>query len=166
MIDGEDDDAHGPWPALAPLFISPLPSTLPLNPKFRSRRRAEAPEPSAPPKSPCSLTEAEMDTSVPSPFVNGETLKMFVGRRVRTVVQVQRNESGVLAVQSTDGHQLTIRGAPDAPEAPHYIEVMGIPDSNQSIRAESWTDFGENFDIVPFNGLCKLANDKYKYLFL
>jgi replication factor A3 len=91
---------------------------------------------------------AEMDTSAPSPFVNGETLKMFVGRRVRTVVQVQRNESGVLVVQSTDGHQLTIRGAPDAPEAPHYIEVIGIPDSNQSIRAESWTDFGENFGEI------------------
>jgi hypothetical protein len=73
---------------------------------------------------------------------------MFVGRRVRTVVQVQRNESGVLAVQSTDGHQLTIRGAPGAPETPHYIEVMGIPDSNQSIRAESWTDFGENFGEI------------------
>ncbi|CAM0880716.1 unnamed protein product [Alopecurus aequalis] len=107
-----------------------------------------------------------MDTSVPSPFVNGETLKMFVGRRVRTVVQVQRNESGVLVVQSTDGHQLTIKGAHDAPESPHYMEVIGIPDSNQSIRAESWTDFGENFDVVPFNGLCKLASDKYKYLFL
>lgn len=69
-------------------------------------------------------------------------------------------------MQSTDGLQLTIRGAPDAPEAPHYIEVTGIPESNQSIRAESWTDFGENFDAVPFNGLCKIVSDKYKYVFL
>ncbi|KQK03634.1 replication protein A 14 kDa subunit [Brachypodium distachyon] len=107
-----------------------------------------------------------MDTSSPSPFVNGETLKIFVGRRVRTVVQVQRNEGGVLVGQSTDGHQLTIRGATDAPESPHYMEVIGIADSNQSIRAEVCTDFGENFDAGVFNGLCKLANETFKPLFL
>ena len=107
-----------------------------------------------------------MDTSAPSPFVNGETLKMFPGRRVRTVVQVQHNEGGVLLGLSTDGHQLTIRGATGAPEPPHYIEVIGIADSSLSIRAESCTDFGENFDGVAFNGLCKLVNDKYNYLFL
>lgn len=46
------------------------------------------------------------------------------------------NEGGVLFVQCTDGPQLTIKGAPDAPESPHYMEVIGIPDSNQSIGAE------------------------------
>ena len=91
---------------------------------------------------------AEMDTSAPSPFVNGETLKTFLGRRVRTVVQVQHNEGGVLLGLSTDGHQLTIRGASGAPEPPHYIEVIGIADSSLSIRAESCTDFGENFGEI------------------
>lgn len=107
----------------------------------------------------------EMDTSGPSAFVNGEILNMFVGRRVRTVVQVQRDEGGVLVGQSTDGHQLTIRGALGAP-ASHYMEVIGIADSNQSIRAEVCTDFGENFDPVAFNGLCRLANGQLKNLFL
>lgn len=91
---------------------------------------------------------AEMDTSAPSPFVNGETLKTFVGRRVRTVVQVQHIDGGALGGLSTDGHQLTVKGAVGAPEPPHYMEVIGIADSNLSIRAESWTDFGENFGEI------------------
>ncbi|KAL6626504.1 hypothetical protein ACP70R_030230 [Stipagrostis hirtigluma subsp. patula] len=106
-----------------------------------------------------------MDTSSPSAFVNGETLKMFVGRRVRTVVQVQGFEGGMLVGQSTDGHRLTIKGAMDVPVS-HFMEVCGIAESNQSIHADVCTDFGTNFDPVPFNGLCKLANDKFKHLFL
>ena len=56
-----------------------------------------------------------MDTSSPAALVNAEILNMFVGRRVRTVVQIQRNEGGVLVGQSTDGHQLSIQSAMDVP---------------------------------------------------
>ena len=87
---------------------------------------------------------AEMDTSGPAAFVNGEILKMFVGRRVRTVVQAQREEGGVLFGQSTEWHQLTIIGASGAPMS-HYVEIIGIAEPNQAIRAEVCTDFGENF---------------------
>ncbi|KAL5226965.1 hypothetical protein ABZP36_015230 [Zizania latifolia] len=106
-----------------------------------------------------------MDTSSPSAFVNGEILKRFVGRRVRTVIQIQRDEAGLLVGQSTDGHQLTIKGASGAPTS-HYVEVIGIAENNQTINAEVWTDFGENFDPAPFNGLCKLANGQMRDLFL
>ncbi|CAN6317576.1 unnamed protein product, partial [Urochloa humidicola] len=107
---------------------------------------------------------SDMDASGNPAFANGEILNTLVGRRVRTVVQVQRNDGGVLVGQSTDGHQLTIRGAMDVPVS-HFMEVFGIAESDQSICAEVCTDFGNDFDAESFNGLCKFAN-KVKELFL
>ncbi|PVH31502.1 hypothetical protein PAHAL_9G163600 [Panicum hallii] len=105
-----------------------------------------------------------MDASGLPAFANGEMLKTLVGRRVRTVVQVQHDEGGLLVGQSTDGHQLTIRGAMDVPVS-HFMEVFGTADSDQSICAEVCTDFGNDFDAEAFNGLCKFAN-KVKEPFL
>ena len=99
-------------------------------------------------------TFAEMDTSSPAAFVNGENLKMFVGRRVRTVVQVQRIEGGMVVGQSTDGRPLTIKSAMDIPVS-HFMEVYGIAENDQTIRAEVCTDFGPNFgEIWHTYGVC------------
>lgn len=106
-----------------------------------------------------------MDTSSPAVFVNSEILKLYLGRRVRAVIQVLRNDAGAIVGKSTDGQQLTIKGSQAFPLS-HYVEVIGIADSNQSIRAEMCTDFGENFDMPAYNGLCQLANGKFKNLFL
>ncbi|KAJ6433039.1 hypothetical protein OIU84_020132 [Salix udensis] len=82
------------------------------------------------------FTFQNMDTSSPSIFVNGESLPLYFGKRVRAVVQV---------IQS---------------------DVIGIADSNQSVNAEIWTDFGSSFDAASYNQLCKLANGEFKALFL
>jgi replication factor A3 len=63
------------------------------------------------------------------------------------VVQVQRNEGGIVFGQSTDGHQLTIKSAMDIPVS-HFMEVYGIAEHNQTIRAEVCTDFGSNFGEI------------------
>lgn len=89
-----------------------------------------------------------MDTSSPAVLVNAELLKMQVGRRVRTVVQVVRVDGGALTGQSPDGHQLVVKGAPAFPPS-RFVEVIGIADGGQSIRAEICTDFGENFGEAP-----------------
>lgn len=107
-----------------------------------------------------------MDTSGPAAFINAETLNTNVGRRVRTVVQVQRNEGGIVVGQSTDGHQLTIKGVDIPVSVLHFMEVFGIAESNQAIRAEICTDFGPNFDPNAYDGLTKLASGKFKHLFL
>lgn len=57
----------------------------------------------------------DMDTSSPAVLVNAEFLKMYVGRRVRAVVKVLRIEGGLIIGQSTDGHQLTVRGSQPFP---------------------------------------------------
>ncbi|XP_077242839.1 replication protein A 14 kDa subunit-like [Tasmannia lanceolata] len=106
-----------------------------------------------------------MDTSSPAAFVNAELLKMYVGRRVRALVQVLRIEGGAIMGQSTDGHQLAIRSSPAFPIS-NFIEVIGIAESNQSIRAEICRDFGNKCDTVAYNRLCQLANGEFKSLFL
>ncbi|XP_038988447.1 replication protein A 14 kDa subunit isoform X2 [Phoenix dactylifera] len=85
-----------------------------------------------------------MDTSSPAVFVNAELLKMYQGRRVRAVVQVMRNEGGVIIGKSTDGHQLTVKVSQAFPLS-HFVEVI---------------------DTLAYNGLCQLANGKFKNLFL
>ncbi|TVU22421.1 hypothetical protein EJB05_32115, partial [Eragrostis curvula] len=148
-----------------PSHRSPFSFTPSPSPRARRRRRKGL---LRPPSASCDRIDgmAGVDASSPSALVNGETLNMFVGRRVRTVVQVQRNEGGIVVGQSTDGHQLTIKGVSDPIHAPNFMEVVGIAEGNQAIRAEVCTDFGVNFDPKVFDELCKLSNDKFKHMFL
>lgn len=90
---------------------------------------------------------------------------MYVGRRVRALVQVMRVEGGVIIGQSTDDQQLTIKGSQPFPLS-NFIEVIGIADGNQSIRAEICTDFGKSCDTSAYNQVCQLANGEFKSLFL
>ncbi|XP_057424824.1 replication protein A 14 kDa subunit A-like [Lotus japonicus] len=106
-----------------------------------------------------------MDTSNPAAFVNAEALPNFVGKKVRTVVQVNGTDGEVTTTKSTDDSQLTIKGLPQVPLM-NYIEVIGIAESNDSIAAEIWTDFGNTFDTNAYNQLCQLANGDFKNLFL
>ncbi|KAJ9167460.1 hypothetical protein P3X46_022111 [Hevea brasiliensis] len=106
-----------------------------------------------------------MDTSSPAIFVNGESLQMYVGKKVRSVVQVIKSDGGDMIGKSTDEHQWTIKGLSSAPLM-SYVEVIGVAESNQSICAELWTDFGKTFDAYSYNQLCQLANGEFKALFL
>ncbi|KAJ9159758.1 hypothetical protein P3X46_025237 [Hevea brasiliensis] len=94
-----------------------------------------------------------MDTSSPAIFVNGESLQMYVGKKVRSVVQVIKSDGGDMIGKSTDEHQWTIKGLSSAPLM-SYVEVIGVAESNQSIYAHS------------YNQLCQLANGEFKALFL
>ncbi|KAJ6311347.1 hypothetical protein OIU77_013170 [Salix suchowensis] len=111
------------------------------------------------------LTFQNMDTSSPSIFVNGESLPLYFGKRVRAVVQVIQSDGAGTTAKSTDEHQLIMKGLPVIPPL-NFVEVIGIADSNQSVNAEIWTDFGSTFDTASYNQLCKLANGEFKALFL
>ncbi|KAK7280539.1 hypothetical protein RJT34_25603 [Clitoria ternatea] len=106
-----------------------------------------------------------MDTSNPAAFVNAQLLPNFIGKKVRAVVQVNQCDGGVAIAKSIDDHQLTIKGLPQVPLM-NYVEVIGIAESNNSIDAEIWTDFGNTFDANSYNQLCQLANGEFKSLFL
>ncbi|KAM3324929.1 replication protein A 14 kDa subunit B [Capsicum chacoense] len=106
-----------------------------------------------------------MDTSNPAVFVNAEFLKQHVGRRVRAVVQVMQSDGDKVIGKSTDEQQLVVKGYPPSPLST-FVEVIGIADSPQSIQAETWTNFGDTFDVTSFDKVCRLANGDSKHLFI
>lgn len=106
-----------------------------------------------------------MDTSNPAVFVNADLLKLHVGKRVRAVIQVIRPDAGSVVGNSTDEKQIVVKGQPPAPLST-FVEVIGIADTNQSIRAEMWTNFGDSFDMFCYNQVCQLANGEFKHLFI
>ncbi|ESQ45236.1 hypothetical protein EUTSA_v10010848mg [Eutrema salsugineum] len=106
-----------------------------------------------------------MDTSSPSAFVNGALLRRYIGQKVRTVVQVIGSDMGSVVGKSTDDLQIFVKGSPPA-STTTYLEVIGIAESENSIRAETWTNFGISFDALNYNELCKLANGEFKHLFI
>ncbi|KAL9238892.1 hypothetical protein vseg_013262 [Gypsophila vaccaria] len=107
-----------------------------------------------------------MDTSSPAAFVNGQLLRVFVGRKVRIVVKVIRADALSVLGNSTDDLQITIKGSPPPQPLTTFVEVIGIADSNQSVRADTWANFGDHFDASNYNQLCQLANGEYKHLFI
>ncbi|XP_062112748.1 replication protein A 14 kDa subunit B [Humulus lupulus] len=107
----------------------------------------------------------DMDTSNPAVFVNAELLRLYVGRKVRALVQVIRSENGAVIGKSTDDNQIVVKGSPPG-SLTSFIEVIGIADGDKSIRAEIWTNFGDAIDAQNYNQLCQLANGEFKHLFI
>lgn len=89
---------------------------------------------------------SDMDTSNPSVLVNAELLGRYVGRKVRAVIQVIRNDGTAVIGKSTDDRQLVVKGSPPSPLTT-FVEVIGIADGQSSIVADSWTNFGDSFGI-------------------
>ncbi|KAK9075818.1 hypothetical protein SSX86_004147 [Deinandra increscens subsp. villosa] len=106
-----------------------------------------------------------MDTQNPAVLVNGDLLRNYVGTRVRTVIQVVRPDAGGLTGRSTDEKQIVVKGTLPSPLTT-FVEVIGVADTAQSIRAEIVTNFGDAFDTNNFNQLCQLANGDYRHLFI
>ncbi|GAB2225842.1 hypothetical protein Drorol1_Dr00021610, partial [Drosera rotundifolia] len=69
---------------------------------------------------------------------------MFLGRKVRAVIQVMRNDVGSVVGKSTDDQQIIVKSSPSQPLSA-WVEVIGVADSTQSILADIWTNFGDNF---------------------
>ncbi|PIA28241.1 hypothetical protein AQUCO_07200116v1 [Aquilegia coerulea] len=107
-----------------------------------------------------------MDTSNPAVFVNAELLPLYIQRKVRAVVQVLRIEGGTIFGKSTDDRQLIIKGPLPPYPLSTFVEVIGMADSNQSVRAEKITNFGDTFDTLTYNRVCQLANGENKSLFI
>ncbi|KAK6944044.1 Replication factor A protein 3 [Dillenia turbinata] len=75
-------------------------------------------------------------------------LGMYVGRRIRAVIQIVKSDGGTVVGKSTDECRLVVKGALLPNPLGSYVEVIGIADSNQSINAETWTNFGNGFGMT------------------
>eukprot|EP00270_Netrium_digitus_P004001 TRINITY_DN1486_c0_g1_i2.p1 TRINITY_DN1486_c0_g1~~TRINITY_DN1486_c0_g1_i2.p1 ORF type:complete len:120 (+),score=19.42 TRINITY_DN1486_c0_g1_i2:43-402(+) len=112
------------------------------------------------------LLRENIDISEPAPVVNGALLPRYVGRKVRAVVRVLSTEPGQVQAQAADGSKLTVKTRTSSSYSDPFVEVIGIADSDTSIREESCTNFGQSFDMESYNQLCELANNEYKTLFI
>ena len=83
-----------------------------------------------------------MDTSNPAVFVNAELLRLNLGKRVRALIQVIRSDGGSVIGKSTDDNQIIVKGSPPV-SLTNFVEVIGIADSDKSIRADIWSNFGD-----------------------
>lgn len=88
----------------------------------------------------------DMDTSNPSVFVNAELLRLYVGRQVRALIQVVQPGAGSVIGNSTDGVQLIVKGTPPS-SLTKFVEVIGIADSDKSIQASIWNNFGDTIGM-------------------
>eukprot|EP00899_Mesostigma_viride_P006484 jgi/Mesvir1/15837/Mv03387-RA.1 len=113
-----------------------------------------------------------METSSPAPMVNTAQMKNFVGRRVTTVVQVDTSGGGydgqgVATCKGPDGVSVRVKPKQGSAYNTQYIEVVGIVAPDGSLEEESFTCFGEHFDMANYNQLCLLAHSpECKHLFL
>ena len=86
------------------------------------------------------------DISNPRPMVNSKLLKNYMGRRVTTVVKVGRVEAGNVVGELPDGAPITVRQASQhVATQSQFMEVIGVVESDRSMRAETCTSFGNNF---------------------
>ncbi|KAL5058734.1 hypothetical protein RYX36_030338 [Vicia faba] len=91
-----------------------------------------------------------MDSLSPTVFVNAELLPFYVGRRVRTMIQVVQFDGVFVIGKSPDEKQMIVKISPDSPlPLPHtgFVDVIGIVSSDKSIKAELWTNFGDEIGI-------------------
>lgn len=51
-----------------------------------------------------------MDTSNPAAIDNEQVFPNFIGKKVRTVVQVNQSDGAVITGKSTDDSQITVKG--------------------------------------------------------
>ncbi|KAH7414833.1 hypothetical protein KP509_14G013100 [Ceratopteris richardii] len=90
-----------------------------------------------------------MDTSNPAPFVNAELLKRYPGRRVRCVLKVVRAEgNSSLSGLTSDGLHISVKQVPSVASLSQFVEVIGVVDSDRSLRAEICTNFGDTFGML------------------
>ncbi len=89
------------------------------------------------------------DTSNPRPIVNAGLLKKYLGRRVTTVMKVLRSDGADLVGQAPDGTSVTVHKAPLSSSSggafSQFVEVVGIVEGENSLRAEICTNFGDSF---------------------
>ncbi|KAL6141743.1 hypothetical protein ACLB2K_060030 [Fragaria x ananassa] len=60
---------------------------------------------------------------------------------------------------------LIVKGTPPS-SLTKFVEVIGIADSDKSIQASIWNNFGDTIDTHAYNQLCLLANGDFKHLFI
>ncbi|CAL5213235.1 unnamed protein product [Lathyrus oleraceus] len=107
-----------------------------------------------------------MDTSNLAAFDNGRVLPNFIEKKVRTGVQVTQSDGAVITRKPSDDSQITVKGLSTEVPVLNYVEVNGIAENSNTIRAVLFSDFGATFGANSYDQSCQLANGEFISLFL
>ena len=108
-----------------------------------------------------------MDTSAPSPRVNGELMGRFIGKKVLLVGKNEGTDGSTMTVRTPDEKTVTVQLAAGSPApATAYVEFERIVDGAGAMTETSHVDFGDNFDMYTYNELTKEANGRSQALFM
>jgi replication factor A3 len=110
--------------------------------------------------------ETGMDCSEPTPRVNYELMQRYVGRKVRLVCKVEEFAGDTLKASSCDGQTVFIKPKQGSNYDTAFVEIEGIVENGTTVQEESFTSFGDSFDMNNYNELCKLANGAAQDMFL
>eukprot|EP00727_Mastigamoeba_balamuthi_P007953 m51a1_g3779 hypothetical protein (112) ;mRNA; r:156433-156885 len=105
-------------------------------------------------------------TENPQPRVNKGSIESFQGWVVRAVGRVMSSEGPELVLESTDGQNLVVHGAPlPSTDFTEYVEVIGLVNPDCSINASApVTNYGDKLDTKTYNKLIELSQH-YRHLF-
>jgi len=106
-----------------------------------------------------------MDDSAPAPRVNGETLRMFVGKKVLLVGEVSSANGSTATLRTADDTLITVNLSGDAKFSCKFVEFEGSVDSADTITESSRAEFGDHFDMFTYNELTKQIAGKARPLF-
>eukprot|EP00951_Prasinocladus_malaysianus_P037479 scaffold403008_cov48-Prasinocladus_malaysianus.AAC.1 len=86
-----------------------------------------------------------MDSSQPTPRVNGSLLRQNIGRRVLFVGEVLSLEDGFVRMKAADQMPVTVKVLDRTPFSTKYAEVLGTVDNENCVVAEQHFPFGDSF---------------------
>jgi len=108
-----------------------------------------------------------MDTSAPSPRVNGELMSRFIGKKVLLVGRTESIDGASATVRTPDDKTVTVHLAPGSPApATAFVEFEGIVDAADQLKETTHVDFGDDFDMYTYNELTKESNGRSADLFM
>ncbi|GAX82733.1 hypothetical protein CEUSTIGMA_g10159.t1 [Chlamydomonas eustigma] len=104
---------------------------------------------------------------IATPSINAELMIRYVGRRVRVVCELDNAGDGqTVQGRTSDKGVVQIQRDPrTAPPKTKYVEFIGTVVDPQTIREESNTNWGDNFDMAMHNESVHLMNSKYAWMF-
>ena len=107
-----------------------------------------------------------MDTTAPSPRVNGELMTRFVGKKVLLVGKNEGSDGSSVNLRTPDDKMVRVQLAPGSPAiTTAFVEFEGMVDSADTMTETSHVDFGDEFDLYTYNELTKEANGRSNNLF-
>lgn len=84
-------------------------------------------------------------TDASTPYVNGETMQNFIGKRVCLACQLESMNGERVNVKTSDGLDVTVRTTSGKEYGSSFVKVLGTVESPNSIVEEFHSNLGDSY---------------------